>query len=215
MEREKVTINNLQDLLDRRKKQQLLLHVFEEIKFTRKSMGQYAIASILAIFLGLIIAFAEETVSFSQYAFEQLNTICIAFISIVLGAYAIFQALLDESILLKLLESDNNMLKESNKTFLNLVVLYVVAILINMVMSIVLEVMPEEYLLTGNIFLDEIICLICLTAIFMFEILLILEMINFTVNLYRMFSVYNTMKAIDAINKTEREEISDEEIENE
>ena len=128
-------------------------------------------------------------------------------LGVVFGAYSIFQALLGKSVLKCLIEDKNNILKQSNRTFLNLTILYICGIVGNIVLKICLKIIPSDFLLIrGSLLTSNIIALILITSYSTFMLLIILETITFAINLYKMFCTYNTTNILELIDEDEDEE---------
>lgn len=117
-------IKNVGEIVEDGKNKNLIRGIVEEIKFSKKNLWQFLLAGILAIFEALFIGVNEKTVSIFGEVVQDINNISIAFIAMIIGAYSIFQALLSKSVIIQLLKSKNNILRESNKSFLNLSIIY-------------------------------------------------------------------------------------------
>ena len=129
--------------------------------------------------------------------------IVVAFIAVVFGAYALFQAMISDDFLI-VLSKVRGQIKKSNKSFLNLAILYLYAIIINFCLLIGNNWLGKDFLLFPSVFVDNCICFISLSLYFIYNILPILEVKNFAINLYRMFNLYNAYKIADILSK-ERE----------
>jgi len=199
-------VDKIVELLDRRKKAQILKEVYCEIKYTEKSQKQYLISALCGIFLGMLIGISEDTVAIMRAVIDGANGIMLAFVAMILGSYSIFQALLSQDLVQLLIDSKGHLLKDSNKTFLNLTILYIIGICFNFVLSIALKVLPDDFLLVDNVIICNSMAFFGIAAYIGIHILLFLEMINFVINLYRMFNVYNTLKALETLDDCEEEE---------
>ena len=128
-------------------------------------------------------------------------------LGVVFGAYSIFQALLGKSVLKYLIEDKKNILKRSNRTFINLIILYVYGIVGNILIKSCLKVIPSGFLLIkDNNFVSNLIALILIGIYSTVMLLLIFETITFAVNLYKMFCMYNTITALEIIDEEDEEE---------
>lgn len=199
-------IEKIRDIIDRRNKEEILKESCSEIKYTSNSKMQYIVSALIAIALGYLIGYSKDIVELIREIVENANGIFLAFIAIVFGSYSIFQALLSRDIIDLLISSDGHILKDSNRTFLNLTILYTVGIVINFVFSVILKILPNDFLLVDNVIVCNIISWIGITIYLFLHLLLFSEMINFAINLYRMFCVYNAMKALDSVDNDEENE---------
>ena len=195
-----ISAEKIEELLDKRKKSQILRDAIKEIRLTKASFGQYLVSLLIAAPLGILISGSNNTIQTMQELVEWYNGITLALVAMVIGSYAIFQALLNRNLFSEILESNIRLLKESNRTFLNLTILYAGNIIINTILKSILCILPEYYFVflywEGAIYLTTLIII----AYLFFCVILILEIINFTINLYRMFSIHNTLKALDILN---------------
>lgn len=121
--------------------------------------------------------------------------------AMIIGAYSIFQALLSKSVIIQLLKSKNNILRESNKSFLNLSIIYTLSIVVGAFIAIIMRVIPEEFLIMNNTELSNVVAVIGLLIYFAYYNIIFLEVIKFVINLFRMFCVYNAVSGMDAINE--------------
>ena len=136
-------IKNVGEIVEDGKNKNLIRGIVEEIKFSKKNLWQFLLAGILAIFEALFIGVNEKTVSIFGEVVQDINNISIAFIAMIIGAYSIFQALLSKSVIIQLLKSKNNILRESNKSFLNLSIIYTLSIVVGTFIAIIMRVIPE------------------------------------------------------------------------
>lgn len=199
-------IKNVGEIVEDGKNKNLIRGIVEEIKFSKKNLWQFLLAGILAIFEALFIGVNEKTVSIFGEVVQDINSISIAFIAMIIGAYSIFQALLSKSVIIQLLKSKNNILRESNKSFLNLSIIYTLSIVVGTFIAIIMRVIPEEFLIMNNKELSNVVAVIGLLIYFTYYNIIFLEVIKFVINLFRMFCVYNAVSGMDAINEESEEE---------
>lgn len=165
---------NLDDLLKQEKSVKLEYNAFTEIKMTNNNKVLYIIVIVLSMLAGYILAFRVNTQEKFVFVVDKIMEIDIAFIAIIFGAYALFQAMISDDFLL-VLSKVNGKIKGSNKSFLNLLLLYLYAILLNLFLTIGIDWLNKDFLLSSNIALDNSICLVTISLYFMFNILIIVE----------------------------------------
>lgn len=198
---------NLYELIDERNTNQIIQESIQEIKLCKLSVWQYLSSIIISIVVSLMISFSTKTVSLFLDYVDSINEVILVLLGVVFGAYSIFQALLGKSVLKYLIEDENNILKQSNRTFLNLTILYICGIVGNIVLKICLKIIPSDFLLIrGSLLTSNIIALILITSYSTFMLLIILETITFAINLYKMFCTYNTANILELIDEDEDEE---------
>ena len=194
-------IKNVKEIVEDGGNKNLIRGVVEEIKFSKTNAWQFLLAGMLAIFEASFIGVYQKTVSIFRETVQDMNNISIAFIAMIIGSYSIFQALLSKSVIIQLLKSKNNILRESNRSFLNLSIIYTLSIVIGLFIGIVMRVIPDEFLIMNNVVLSNLIAVVVLFVYFAYYNIIFLEVIKFVINLFRMFCVYNSVSGIDAIDE--------------
>ena len=194
---------NIDDLLLREDSVKLEFEALSEIKMTKNNWVLYIIVVVLSMLCAYILSFRINTQEKFSFIVEKFMEIDVAFIAVVFGAYALFQAMISDDFLI-VLSKVRGQIKKSNKSFLNLAILYLYAIIISFCLLIGNNWLGKDFLLFPSVFVDNCICFIFLSIYFIYNILLILEVKNFAINLYRMFNVYNAYKIVDILSK-ERE----------
>ncbi len=198
-------VDNIKELIDKRSIDTIIKESVVEIRLCKKSVWQYIIAIIFGAVIAVVASYSYGTVNVMKEVSELLFDTSIGIIGLVLSAYSIFQALIQKELIKVLIKSDDNLLKRSNKTFLNIVVLYVINALISLIARIILSAIGKEFIIFENIKLCNFFSVILIFGYMTFNLLLLLELIVFTVNLYRMFCVHNTINAIDAVKDDEQQ----------
>lgn len=185
-------------LLDKRNRNAMVADSIRELKIEKNNFWQFLICIIIGCILGVILAFSSNTVELSGILFSTILDVDIALFAVILGSYAIFQALMRDDILRHLLSIESNILRDSNKTFLNLSVLYIVDAFISFCAKMVSVSIPYDWHV-ATFLASNILYLIIIVPYIVFFLLLILENINFVINLYRMFNVYTIYRALDIL----------------
>lgn len=180
--------------------------MISEIKFSRKNLFQYFVSIMSAVILSYVLTYKGDTVELMSYAVDVINGVALAFLAIIFGTYAIFQALMTDSVIWVLLKSDNNLLNISNRSFLHLILLYLVNIMANIILLILLNAIPKEYCFFDSLVVCNIVAFVLELIYFAYSFLIFYEMKNFTVNLYQMFNVYNIYRAIDLLEKSNEDD---------
>ena len=101
-----------------------------------------------------------------------------------------------DEIIRELIRTENNILKDSNRTFLNLSILYIGDIFITVLINLLANMCPTNFLIY-SVAVSNGVFVVLAFVYCIFNFLLMLENINFVINLYRMFNVYNIYRALD------------------
>lgn len=192
-------IKNIEEIGKNRKLENIFKSSLSEIKFNKKSFTQYLISILIGIGLSYIIVYKSNTVEVMKEVIELINDVSLAFVAIIFGTYAIFQALMTDSVIWTLLNSENNLLNISNKSFLHLIILYLFEIILNIVLLVILKCIPFDFCIFRSIMASSILAIILTSVYLSYCFLLFYEIKNFAVNLYQMFNVYNIYRALDII----------------
>lgn len=191
-------LNNIKGLTDKRNLDAIIKESLKEICLCKKSIWQYLVATVLGLIISFAIGFSCRTVNVITEISELLFNTSIGVIGIILGAYSIFQALMKKELIWILIKSDENLLKQSNKTFINLIILNVINALVSLTLRIILYSIGKEFLVFDSMQLNNLVSTGLVLIYIVYNLLLILELIVFSINIYRMFCVYNTIEAIEA-----------------
>lgn len=204
-------IENLKEIGLNRKLDRLLIQSMSEIKLNKKSTVQYMVSITLAAIVAYVIVYKSDTVELFTNAVDVINDTSLALIAIVFGTYSIFQALMTDTVMWTLLLSKNNLLNVSNKSFLHLIILFLIEIIMNIVLLIIMPAVPNEFCILDNLVIANLLAFILMLMYFGFCFLLFYEIKNFAVNLYQMFNVYNIYKGIELVEKNIGEQEEKEE----
>ena len=191
---------NVQELNDKRTRYEILSQCIKELQIKRNTIWQFIICPILSLIIGVCVAFKSNALEISQNIMSMFLDVSLALFAVILGAYAVFQALMRDEIIKELIKSKDNILRISNRTFLNLSLLHIINIFITVFVSILVMICDDEFYIYSILF-SNIAYAVLLTAYCTFNFLIILENINFVINLYRMFNVYNIYRALDVVDK--------------
>ena len=147
---------------------------------------------LLSMFIAYIISIRTCTVSISKEIVGDLNAVVLAIFAIVFTGYTLFQALADESVLMRMTSCEKNektYLQISNDYFLNVMLLNIVAILCNVIALLFLKIIPKDFILFSVNNVNEIISCILLTAYLFYQLKVIIEIKSFIFNIYQFFNI--------------------------
>lgn len=177
------------------KKQKVLAIAFNTIKPLKGAYKTWIISGIIGIILSVPLGISPETVAAFDNSIEIINNILLAFVAMVMGAYALFQALLSDELIVLMSEKKNNInesvLDELNSSFLGTVLLYWIYIIFNCVLLIIMKIIPEDYTIYNNIIVCDLLAIFLMLLYYIFAFRGIIEFKNFTINIYNLFRAYN------------------------
>lgn len=205
MTEQDIAEKNITELVDKSRMNKLIKEAVFEIRFTKGNKWQYLISILISSALSWFLII-NDTVFLFDNINEMFLNLSIAFVAMIFSGYSIFQALLSEKLILELIKVKSNLLKTSNKSFLNLILLYLASILINIIIKTVISGMDKHYMLLNNVKICNILAFVLIFCYLLYHILILLEVMIFTINLYRMFCLHNALQAVDALDFGNEEE---------
>lgn len=170
---------------------QILDSIFTELLPNRKNWFGAVFSLVLAIILSFILATSDETVSLAQNICGILMDVQLAIFGCIFAVYSILLAFLSDSYVERLLRIDyhskSNYLQVSTRYYESALLIYFVAILFSLTYKLLLECMPEYYVLTSSHILNEAIAGTLLFAYFLYSIRAIYELRSIITNTLLLF----------------------------
>lgn len=167
-------------------------------KFCIKSFFQWAISAVLSIIISTLIAFSPSTVDYMKEIFKLTNDIVLAFLAIIIGAFALYQALLSAKVVLILYKHDDTY-KKLNETWLGIIILFLFEAIVNYFFSCISLAIPCDFTVFKNGLVNNIVAMILIFIYSTFVLRTFIEVNNFIINLYNMFQVYNKVKLLEEL----------------
>ena len=158
---------------------------FSTIKWKRGKGLVWKLSIVIGLVLSLRISFLEETVTLFLEYNDTIVTILLALLAIQVGAYALFQALLSEEIII-LMHKKDNLLEKANEEFIGTILLYFYAVVISVFTGLMVLPFPEDFCLFSSLVATNFCALTLLFVFFSFNMRVIMESRNFFVNLYNL-----------------------------
>ena len=116
---------------------------------------------------------------------------------------SVFQALLSDQLIWELYK-EGDLLKDSNESFLGVILLFWGEILINLFLVVALKVIPEDFLLLKSVDYSNRIAIGLLFIYYTISMRIMFEVRNFAINLYKVFVAYNKITILKMIKKNEK-----------
>ncbi|MDQ0086726.1 cation transport ATPase [Paenibacillus anaericanus] len=221
-----IDIKKIEKLISKRSSKAVFMEAFIEILPKRENWISFLIFSVIAIIPALIIGVSINTVELFYKAIANLNPIILALFAIVFTGYALFQALINDDLLKRLIiadgatqnkkskskdgtskdESGKSKLQENNEYFVKFMMLIVFAIIINAILLLLVGSLPEDFHLPIKNIFNNMLAAISIWAYFVFMILILWEMKSFVFNMFQLFNAHAGSKAIYLLRNEERED---------
>lgn len=152
----------------------------EELWPNRKNWFGAVFSTVFALLITYIIVKSEETVAISNRVCGILLDVQLSIFGCLFAVYSILLAFFSDDYLKKLLQIDyhqkSSYLKASTRYYESALLIYFVAIGMSLVFKLVLECLPEQYILTNNNRLNEGLAGVVFLIYFTFSLRVIYEL---------------------------------------
>jgi len=195
--------------VENKEKYKYLKAMFAEIRPNKKvksSIVEFIVAIVIGVCLGIWISFNNNVAGTFKASVELINNIMIAFIAMEMGAYGLFQALLSSELVYTLYKHKKEMLKDYNRSFLGVILLFWSCIMINILLLIIIGSIQNDWYLTSSSMINSVICAVFLTFYYAFNFRVMFEVRNYAINLYGVFEAHNLVMLIKGVTEHENEE---------
>ena len=125
---------------------------------------------------------------------------------ILFTGYVFFQALLNDNLLIMLIISEaekdrkeKSKLEEVNNRFVSLMVLYIIAIIISLTLTVIVPCIPEDFILLSNIQVSNVVAFILILMFYVFSAELLWRVLSFVRNIYLLFNAYAVSRLTDLV----------------
>ncbi len=161
---------------------------------------------LFEMFFARMIVTQADTVSFTKEIFEVFITILVAMIAIVFTGYAIFQALINDNLLIALLSVNNEKgnLIGTNKYFVELMLFQIVCTIFNLFIVIFTIITPNDWCAFKNMGANEWLAGIILLCAMHCNIESIWEMKSFCFNVFQLINVYEYARITEIKEKKDK-----------
>lgn len=160
--------------------------------------------ALISVVFALIIGFSNNTVSILKDFNSTLSGLILALFAIVFTGYTFFQVLISPMLLQRLLqlelENGDSYLKDSNIYFMHVMNINICIIVIDLFVTLVLFIMPDNFCLFNIMLVNELVCCVLLFVYLYFNIYCIWEIKSFVFNLYQFFNLSASENALSILN---------------
>lgn len=198
-----INIENVEKLGEKRTSNQVLIHAIKELNPRKLGLKRTLFLLIISLFPSLIIAISENTIIlFVEYS-ELINTVILTLFGIVFTGYVFFQALVNDDLLIRMINSSGNTGKskfqENNEYFLDVMILYILGIVINVFLIIFFKVLPIDFCLFNKHQINNTFAFILIYLYMMFTLNMIWEIKCLVFNVYQIFNGHACSKIVSKL----------------
>lgn len=212
---EKVNGSVLENMLKDESSESKLKESFRVFRPTRSNFLEKFLIFTAVIIPSYLTSHTSDTVVlFGEICNIMLN-VSIALFGIIFTGFIFFQALLNDELLVMLIITKTkkkgmgkSKLEEVNTNFVSLMMLYIVAVIIDLFLSITIPSIPHDFMLFQSINFCNILAWILIQLFYMFSAELIWRIVSFIHNIYQLFNAYAVSRIVKLV---EIEEESKEE----
>lgn len=208
-------LKKVQKLLEKRSSSMVLEEAFGIICPQKENWLSFIIILLMALISAVIIGISNDTVQLYYKAVEIINNVILVLFGVVFTGYAFFQALINNELLKRLIETDvkkdnkkeeqpedsKSLLQESNEYFVNVMMLNVVEIIINVIQLIIVGSISKDFRLPISLAINNLLASALIGGYFIFSFLIIWEMKSFVYNTFQLFNAHAGAKAIEIIKR--------------
>lgn len=191
----------------------VLLKSFSVFLPSKKKIGRIIAVIIIAFIPAIIISFQKETVILFSNISEIILNLMVALFGIVFTGYTIFQAILNEKMLLKMVENtvnikgeEESLLQNTNTSFVGLMMLIIVLIVVSFFLKITVGNLPDNFVLFERKQLNECLAACLITVYLAYTFTILYEIKCFVFNVAQLFNAYSGARILEIIEKYHREE---------
>lgn len=213
-----INVENVTRLFSKRSSRDIFCEALKEILPSKDNYVEFLIISVCAFIPAIIIAISSDTINLFVKAMQTLNSTIITLFGIVFMGYAFFQALINEDLLIRLLNSpqktdsknknntaNKSQLQESNEYFANVMMLDVFGTFVNCFMIITIGSIQSDFSLPIKVLYNNIIAFFGILIYFIIMFCIILEMKSFVFNTFQLFNAHAGSKALEILDKEKEE----------
>ncbi len=201
-------IEIIEKLFTRSTSKKEMIRAFSVFKITKDNYISLLILLILSLIAAFIISIGNDTIRLFLQSVDAILDILLALFGIIFMGYTIFQAILNEKMLIKMLENtdtkdkeEKSILQISNESFIGLMMLNILGILVSYFLKLILGGIDREVSLfssdSANILSSGILC----TLYFYYVAVIIWEMKSFVFNIFQLFNAYSGARMIEILEK--------------
>lgn len=193
-----INIDVLQKLLKGQTSGKLILEALNIFEISKKNWKQQLCLYIISLVVALVVGVSKSTVSVVVDSTQLILDIILALFGIVFTGYALFQALINNELLIRLLcdtskdakNEEKSKLQETNETFVKCMLLNVVAIIVSLLLRITISCVPDDFLVFKELLYNNITAAFLISIYYYFVITIIWEVKSFVFNIFQLFNAY-------------------------
>ena len=180
-----------------------------------KCIIRLCLFAVIEISVAVFMSRDVDTINQCETVIGIFHSIIVSVFAIVFTGYALFQALLNKELLIAMLSSslkndkneDTSYIEYSNNTFVEFMMALFSVIVLDLIIRVFLNIIPDSWCMFANNSINEIISCIGIILILYINMEVLWETKSFIYNVYTLFNAYTMTKALEYLRELrEREE---------
>lgn len=181
-----------------------MISALNMFKPTKKNRKKYLCIIFICLIPASLTGFSTDTVSIFSASLDTICNVTLALFGIIFTGYAFFQALINDELLLNMLEENNDeksesKLQETNESFVELMMIYVVSIIFLWILKVSILAIPEDLILWENIVLSNFVAGILVEIYYVFNVFILWETKSFIFNVFQLFNAHAMARVIEML----------------
>lgn len=168
-------------------------------KYGKRIIVENIICFIPAFLMGVSL----NTQEIFLEGIEIINDTIVAIFGIVFTGYALFQAFINNELLIRMINNEGkenkNKLQETNETFAELMMLCVISIMCNVLLKLIINSLSADFIIFDSKLYNDVMAITLVQLYFVFNANIFLELKSFIFNIFQLFNLHAGTKVIQII----------------
>lgn len=194
---ESVKKSLLRNMLKNESSERKLLTSFYVFIPTKNNWKEKIIMYVICLFIAYLTSHSYNTVELFNNVCNVMLDVFIALFGIIFTGFIFFQALLNDELLVMLITTSTkkksmgkSKLEEVNTNFVYLMMLYITAIIVSLILTIIMPCISKDFAMFSNIKLCNFLAWMLTSIFYIFSAELLWRVLSFIHNIYQLFNAY-------------------------
>lgn len=203
---EKIKKSVLENILKDESSESKLKESFRIFLPTRSNILEKIAICIVVMIPSYWTSHSYSTVVLFGNICDIMLNVSIALFGIIFTGFIFFQALLNDELLVMLIITKTKKkgmgktkLEEVNTNFVSLMMLYIVAVIIDLVLTVTVPGIPQDFMLIPNVNFCNALSWFLIQLFYMFSAELIWRIVSFIHNIYQLFNAYAVSRIVKLV----------------
>lgn len=187
------------------------LRVFEISKKNRKKI---VCLYIISVFIATFVGFSPNTASIVCDTAQTMIDIMLGMFGIVFTGYALFQALMNKQLLIRMLSSDEkngkdkskSKLQETNESFVEYMMLNLISIIVSLFLKIIASSIPNKAVIFSKMSTNNIVATLLISLYFYFILIIMWEAKSFIFNVFQVFNMHAGTRVLELLGDDDKDD---------